>query len=592
MNSTLKKITAALLAALFLTACQGAEKEEYQTQAPVFSYENATIYFAMTDRFYDGDPSKNNSYGRATVDSHGKDIGTFHGGDIPGLTKKLEEGYFEKLGVNAIWITAPYEQIHGYIGGGPEGDFAHYAFHGYYAVDWTMMDRSMGTVEEFRTFVDTAHAQGIRVIMDVVMNHVGYPNLQDMLDFGYGNVTGTAEEHAVEAEETFFDYKKYVDYRDAEAFQNFYGDWVRADLPGYNPPGNTEITMALAGLPDVRTEVQDNLGLAPLLATKWAQEDQEDEPWIVPAAKKYRQELPLSPAGYISAWLSAWVEEFGIDGFRIDTAKHVEVERWKELKILTSSALKTYREKHPESPAAKFTEDFFFMGEVWGHGVLKDYYFDNGFDALINFTFQGLKKDGPAFLKKNQNSVYQKYAEVLNTDEDFNVVSYISQHDTNLYPREKLMKGGTDLLLLPGAVMVFYGDETARPMGDGGSDPTQGTRSSMNWDSIDEKVLQHFQKLGSFRNRNIAVGAGEHKMLSEEPYVFQRSYDRNGVKNTVLVYQGAPGAVTLSVEGAFAEGSFVRDAYTGSVMTVKDGKIALTVDEAGLSLLEAVEPVK
>lgn len=81
-------------------------------------------------------------------------------------------------------------------------------------------------------------------------------------------------------------------------------------------------------------------------------------------------------------------------------------------------------------------------------------------------------------------------------------------------------------------------------------------------------------------------------MLSEEPYVFQRSYDRNGVKNTVLVYQGAPGAVTLSVEGAFAEGSFVRDAYTGSVMTVKDGKIALTVDEAGLSLLEAVEPVK
>jgi alpha-amylase len=114
----------------------------------------------------------------------------------------------------------------------------------------------------------------------------------------------------------------------------------------------------------------------------------------------------------------------------------------------------------------------------------------------------------------------------------------------------------------------------------------------MNWDSIDEKVLQHFQKLGSFRNRNIAVGAGEHKMLSEEPYVFQRSYDKDGVKNTVLVYQGIPGAVSLSVEGAFAEGTFVRDAYTGTVMTVKEGKLSFTVDEAGLALLEAVEPVK
>lgn len=80
-----------------------------------FSWDNATVYFAMTDRFYDGNPDNNQSYGRPQVDATGQNIGTFHGGDLQGLTDKLNEGYFFALGVNAIWITAPYEQIHGWL---------------------------------------------------------------------------------------------------------------------------------------------------------------------------------------------------------------------------------------------------------------------------------------------------------------------------------------------------------------------------------------------------------------------------------------------------------------------------------------------
>lgn len=590
-----RKLLSIILAtalSLGLLACK-EEKPLYKTSSEgAFSYENATVYFAMTDRFLDGDQENNSSYGRKNPDELGTSIGTFNGGDIKGLTKKLEEGYFEKLGVNAIWITAPYEQIHGYIGGGERGDFAHYGFHGYYALDWTMMDRNIGTVEEFRTFVDTAHGQGIRIIMDVVMNHVGYPNLSDMQTYDYGNVK-LPEGYAVKEGMDFFDYTDYVDYRSEDSFENYWGDWVRAGLPGYEQPGESEITLSLAGLPDIRTEVEEDLGLAPILERKWAMEiDESYEDYVLPAAKDLRKDLKIPPYQYITKWLTAWVEEFGIDGFRVDTAKHVEIERWDNLGKEAEQALTKWREKNPEKPGAQFTEDFFMMAEVWGHGVLKDYYYDNGFDAVINFTFQGLKKDGPAFRASSMSGVYENYAKTLHGEDPFNVLSYLSQHDTTLYPREKLIEGATKLLLLPGAVKIFYGDETARPMGDGGSDKTQGTRSPMNWDSVDQEVLAHFQKLGSFRNRNISVGAGTHEMLSKEPFVFMRTYEKEELFNRVLVYEGPSGEVDLQVSEAFEDGTLLRDAYTEKLYEVKEGKIKVTVDDIGLSLLEAVENIE
>ncbi len=590
-----RKLLSVLLVSVLSIGLFACKKDEtiYRTSSEgAFAYENATVYFAMTDRFLDGDEKNNDSYGRKNPDELGKSIGTFNGGDIKGLTKKLEEGYFEDLGVNAIWITAPYEQIHGYIGGGERGDFAHYGFHGYYALDWTMMDRNVGTVEEFRTFVDTAHSQGIRILMDVVMNHVGYPNLTDMLTYDYGNVN-LPEGYEVKEGMDFFDYSKYVDYESEASFENYWGDWVRAGLPGYEEPGESEITLSLAGLPDVRTEVEEDLGLPPILERKWTMEtDKEYEAYILPASKELRKDLGLPPYAYITKWLAAFVEEFGVDGFRVDTAKHVEIERWENLGNEAQKALESWREKNPEKPGADFTEDFFMMAEVWGHGILKDYYFDHGFDAVINFTFQGLKKDGPAFRASSMSGVYENYAKSLHGEDPFNVLSYLSQHDTTLYPREKLIEGATKLLLLPGAVKIFYGDETARPMGDGGSDKTQGTRSPMNWDSMDEEVLAHFKKLGSFRNRNISVGAGTHEMLSEEPFVFTRTYDKEGIFNRVLVYQGPGGQVELDLKSAFEDGTTLRDAYTGTLYEVKEGKVTLQVHEIGLSLLEAVEKVE
>src|SRR5689334_16637066 len=95
-------------------------------QVPGRFADNPIVYFVITDRFANGNPANDHSYGRQREANPQDDVGTFHGGDLKGLTEKLREGWFKELGVNAIWITAPYEQIHGWVIGGNKA-FKHYA---------------------------------------------------------------------------------------------------------------------------------------------------------------------------------------------------------------------------------------------------------------------------------------------------------------------------------------------------------------------------------------------------------------------------------------------------------------------------------
>ncbi|WP_234410464.1 carbohydrate binding domain-containing protein [Caldalkalibacillus mannanilyticus] len=506
---------------------------------------------------------------------------------MQGLTNKLNEGYFTDLGINAIWITAPYEQIHGWVGGGKDGDFAHYAFHGYYALDYTTVDQNMGTVEEMREFVDTAHSKGIRVVLDIVMNHPGYNTLKDMEQYQFGDSQVNSSWTPSQGQ-TWHSHHEFINYNNAQAWSNWWGDWVRAGLGGYQPCGNSEIQMCLAGLPDFRTDLTHSVGLPKLLQRKWDQERNGFDQWIVPAARDLRQDLGLAPADYIVKWLSAWVEEFGIDGFRVDTAKHVEMYRWDQLKQAANEALWTWRENNPHKPGASWGDDFWMVGEVWGHGVGRSNYFDNGFDSIINFTFQGEHGNGPAYNMNSMESTFAHYAGRINSDPTFNVLSYISQHDTMLFPRERLIDGGTYLMLLPGGVQVFYGDETARPFGPTGSDSHQGTRSSMNWNSKNEQVLSHWQKMGQFRNNHIAVGAGEHNQISSSPYTFSRTYQQGQVDDRVVVSVGASGATTLNVSSVFQNGEEVQDFYTGQKSTVVNGQVTFNAHANGVILVERV----
>ncbi|MNB73583.1 Alpha-amylase precursor [compost metagenome] len=556
-----------------------------------FTWDNANVYFVMTDRFYDGNSSNNNSYGRPSVDAKGSNIGTFHGGDVKGLTKKLQEGYFTNLGTNVIWLTAPYEQMHGWTGGGSGGDFAHYAYHGYYANDFTEMDKNMGTVDEMREFVDLAHSLGIRVVLDVVMNHAGYSTIKDMEQYGYGTrLNGMTSSWVPGSGQTWHSFNDNIDYNDATSWAKWWGaGWVRAGIAGYTPGGGDDLTQTLSGLPDFKTDVTTSQGLPPLLKTKWAQEGSSNNAWVVPAASGLRQDLGIAPADYIVKWLSSWVQEFGIDGFRCDTAKHVEQYRWKQLKDSTNAALQTWRANNPTKPGANWTDNFWMTGEVWGHGISKDSYYSNGFDSLINFSFQNSNLN-------DLEGLFSSYASQLNSDSDssFNALSYISSHDTKLYDRNSLIQAGTALLLLPGGVQTYYGDESGRVFGATGSDSTQGTRSDMNWSSMNTDVLQHWQKLGQFRNNHPAVGAGTHKLLASSPYTFSRTYTNaaKGIDDRVVVATGASGSTSVTVSGVFGDGTLVRDAYTGATTTVSGGKAVFTAGSKGVILIEAAGPIQ
>lgn len=576
-------------AAVFITSSGFTNTALAGTGQEIFSWDNATVYFVIVDRFLDGDPSNNHAYGRE-LDRYGNPypdyknkIGTFHGGDLKGLTQKLNEGYFTNLGVNAIWITSPFEQIHGWVGG---LNFRHYAYHGYYALDYTEVDKNLGTAEDLKTFIDTAHKKGIRVVFDVVLNHPGYLNMKDMSEFGYGELLNNWQSYYYDQPESsahYDTYDDYIGYTSVDQWSKWWGaDWIRTSpqAPGYDPGGNNDLTLTLSNLPDFKTESTKEVGLPAILAAKW--DDEKERKELQELDQFFRRTgKPRTPANYLIKWVTDWVREYGVDGFRCDTAKHVDLHVWNSLKQEAVAALREWKAKNPDKKLDDL--DFWMTGEVWGHDVYKSVYFNNGFDSIINFSFQDRAGNLDAL-----KTIYQDYASKINNDPTFNVLSYISSHDTRLFDRNNLINAGTALLLLPGGVQIFYGDETARQPNN--SLPwDQPTRTDMNWNSINSEVLSHWQKLGQFRNKHLAVGAGTHVHLNDTPYVFGRLYNKNGVNDRVVVAIGANGSTTLNVSGVFPDGTRVRDYYTGNEAVVKNGTITLSAHRNKVMLIEAVD---
>ncbi len=547
------------------TASATLTTADIPTVPDTFTWKNALIYFVIQDRFYDGDSSNNNSYGRMSKDDLGSSIGTFHGGDIKGLTEKLD--YINGLGVNAIWITAPYEQAHGWCGGGSNGDFAHYAYHGYYPLDYTMMDKNMGTVEEFRTFVTECHKRGIRVVMDVVMNHTGYLTLQDCQDyeldifkssFSGGKSTDMGFKIGSDGD-TYHKHHDKIDYDGHnDGWAKWWGSsWVRAGVPGYTAGGGDELTKNLDSLPDVKTENTTAQTVAPVLKTKWGKESSGYDNWIIPAAKSLRSTSSTNaPAVWIEKWLAAWVEEFGIDGFRCDTAKHVDMYRWNELKNLCKTALANWRNSSRADEYAKdWDEDFWMTGEAfgWKKGSNSSW-FSNGFDSMIDFTVAGISG------MKSYSPNLPSWDERLG---DSQALLYISSHDTGLGRASNQTELGTSFVLMPGLVQIYYGDETARPFGDTGSDGNQGTRSDFNWSAATGETAKHWGKVGTFRKFNPAVGAGTGSAT-------KRTYSGPAGESKIAI--GISGA-SVDVKDLFTDGTTVYNWYDGASATVSGGKV-------------------
>lgn len=129
-----------------------------------FDWDEARIYFALTDRFNDGDATNNENVEKSHLEA-------YHGGDFKGMIDKLD--YLQELGINTLWITPIVDNIDFNQGAG-ETWGKQYGYHGYWAKDFTQLDEHLGDMATFKELIDKAHDRGIKIMVDVVLNHTGY----------------------------------------------------------------------------------------------------------------------------------------------------------------------------------------------------------------------------------------------------------------------------------------------------------------------------------------------------------------------------------------------------------------------------------
>ena len=528
------------------------EKTSNKNQETPFVWEGANMYFLLTDRFNNGDPSNDVNFER--TEEAGKLRG-FEGGDIKGVIQKIEEGYFTDLGVNAIWMTPIVEQIHGFT---DEGTGKTYGFHGYWAKDWTNLDPNFGTKADLKKLVEIAHSKGIRIVLDAVVNHTGPVTDKDPV---------------------------------------WPDDWVRTGPTcAFNNYENTVTCTLVDNLPDIKTENDADVELPPQLVEKWKSEGRYEQEMASLDTFFERTGYPRAPRFYIIKWLTDYITEFGIDGYRCDTVKHTEEYVWQEFRTECDYAFAEWKKNNPEKILDN--NNFYLVGEVYNYNISNGKYFDFGdkkvnyfdkaFNSLINFEF-----------KSNANGSYEnlfsKYSNLLHNElKDYGVLNYLSSHDDGGpfdASRKRPMEAGTKLLLAPGTSQIYYGDESARSLVIEGTKGDATLRSFMNWNAIEndsntQKVLKHWQKLGQFRAKHPAIGAGSHQMINQKPYVFYRSYSKNDFEDLVVVGLSLnKGAKTLEVSKVFKDGEMLHDAYSNQDIKVQNGK-AVVNSEFNIVLLE------
>jgi len=533
-------------------SCQEKSPEQLvEVKKNEFIWESANIYFLLTDRFHNGDTSNDINFNRK--DDAAKLRG-FKGGDIKGITQKITDGYFTKLGINAIWMTPIVEQIHA---GTDEGTGKSYGFHGYWTKDWTAIDPNFGTKADLKELVETAHKNGIRILLDAVINHTGPVTEEDPV---------------------------------------WPSNWVRTHPQcTYSNYENTITCTLVKNLPDIKTESNEAVELPPQLVAKWKKEGRYEQELKELDAFFARSGYPRAPRFYIIKWLTDYISEFGIDGYRVDTVKHTEEYVWQEFRSACDYSFAEFKKNNPE----KVLDDtgFYLVGEVYNYGISSgkvfDFgdkrvnYFDKAFNSLINFEIKWNAKQQTA------KEVFSRYDSLLNSNlKGYGILNYLSSHDDGMpfdIERKMPFKTAEILLLTPGTSQVYYGDESARELIVEGATGDANLRSFMNWEKIhhDKKtkeILNHWQKLGQFRANHPAIGAGKHEVIStKNGFIFSRVRNEDKVIVGINLKRGKK---TIDVSSIFKNRAKLRDYFSNTKFTVKEGNVIFNSDN-NLVLLEA-----
>lgn len=291
------------------------------------------IYFVMTDRFFDGDPANNIPAGSdpELYDPSQKDIGRYMGGDLRGMEKAVQAGYFSDLGITALWLTPVVKNV--WRSGGEAGGWKS-GYHGYWTQDWLDIDPHLasrtslsgqaysddaeGRMEHYRDFVKLAHSKGIKVIQDVVLNHAG--------PVFYYDANGNGMFDTRSKDEWIQPFRKSGFHDNAK--------WI--DIPRWNalkaqPDGPRELLGTRIPLKGTLSRIE-SYGRKGFSTDSLGKSDGEE----VECDFFSLRDLWTAKG---SAGFDELVDEFveiyhfylttvGVDGLRIDTVKHVHQEFW------------------------------------------------------------------------------------------------------------------------------------------------------------------------------------------------------------------------------------------------------------------------
>lgn len=382
MTSSTFRLPSALLAALALmTGCWSGDDVQPQITNHVDDWRDEVIYQLLTDRFADGDLGNNYN-----VDKH--NLGRYNGGDYQGVIDKIP--YLKGLGVTAVWISPIVKNV--------EEDSGYASYHGYWAQDFSALNPHFGDMAQLRQMINALHEAGIKVILDIVTNHIGQLFYYDINgnqvpdETVYFNANDTAERsQACSDNYSGSDWQLCMDqvthvsewdpYYEANSIQGRTSlgpsgpapiEWLYMPEINRVPPMPAEFQNKAWYNRRGRIESWRKTGDYETDAYSNDVVEHADFPGGLKDLNTERQDVRDA----LFKVYARWIEELDLDGFRIDTVKHVDHGFWQDFcPRIRAHATSLGKER------------FLMFGEVFGSGIEKiaSYSFNGELDTLFNF---------------------------------------------------------------------------------------------------------------------------------------------------------------------------------------------------------------
>ncbi|MFC7010796.1 pullulanase-type alpha-1,6-glucosidase [Streptomyces viridiviolaceus] len=554
------------------------------------------FYFVLPDRFANGDTGNDRgglTGSRLTTGYDPTDKGFYQGGDLKGLTEKLD--YIKDLGTTAIWMAPIFKNqpVQG------TGANASAGYHGYWITDFTQVDPHFGSNEDLKNLISKAHAKGMKVFFDVITNHTA--DVVDYEEKSYDYLSKGAFPYLTKDGEPFDD----ADYADGTE---------RFPSVGAGSFPRTPVVPAAKRNLKVPSWLNDPAMYHNRGDSTWAGESTTygdfsglDDLWT---------ERPEVVEGMERIY-RRWVKDFNIDGFRIDTVKHVNMEFWTQW----ATALDAYA-------AQRGREDFFMFGEVYSAdtAVTSPYVTQGRLDSTLDFPFQDAAR-----AYASQGGSAKRLAQVFGDDYKYTTdkanayeqVTFLGNHDMGRFgtflkqddPKatdaELLRKDrlANELMFLSrGNPVIYYGDEQGFTGAGGDKDARQPMFASRTADYLDDDQLgtdrthardaydtqaplyRRIAALAELRKAHpaLADGVQTERYAADGAGVY--AFSRTGTDRTeyVVAFNNAEEAKTATFATDSADMTF-RGVYgtDASVRTGADKKITVTVPAGSAVVLEA-----